>query len=156
MQLRVQAIRSLRVELHYFGRNPEAMAYRAELQALQGLVLQTYTGLDAAASVSALQCCVGQAGTADHLCVCGPAAMLDAALDIAARQGWPSAQVHHERFGVSTGGADDEAFTVELRHSGQRIEVGRQQTLLDACSALSITQPERHLGSRLLDCSRHG
>ena len=120
------------VELHYFGRSPDAMAYRAELQALHGLVLREYTGLDAAASVAAMQRCVGQAGPADHLYACGPAAMLDAALDIAARQGWPSAQVHHERFGASTGGAGDEAFTVELRQSGLRIEVGRQQTLLDA------------------------
>ncbi len=126
------------VELHYFGRSPEAMAYRAELEALQGLVLHVYAGLDAAASVAALQRCVGQAGPADHLYVCGPAAMLDAALDIAARQGWPAAQVHHERFGASPGGAGDAAFTVELRQSGLRIEVDRQQTLLDALLARGV------------------
>lgn len=126
------------VELHYFGRSPDAMAYRAELQALHGLVLHEYTGLDAAASAAAIQRCVGQAGPADHLYVCGPAAMLDAALDIAARQGWPSAQVHHERFGASAGGAGDEAFTVELRQTGMRVEVGRQQTLLDALLAQGV------------------
>ncbi len=126
------------VELHYFGRSPDAMAYRAELQALQGLALHAYTGLDAAASVAAMRRCIGQAGAADHLYVCGPTAMMDAALDIASCQGWPAAQVHHERFGASTGGAGAEAFTAELRQSGLRIEVGRQQTLLDALLAQGV------------------
>jgi ferredoxin-NADP reductase len=126
------------VELHYFGRSTDAMAYRAELQALHGLVLHEYTGLDAAASVGAMQRCVGQAGPAAQLYVCGPAAMLDAALDIAARQGWPAAQVHHERFGAGAGSAGDEVFTVDLRQSGLRINVGRQQTLLDALLAQGV------------------
>lgn len=126
------------VELHYFGRNVEAMAYRDELQALSGLALHEWVGLDVGASVLTMQRCIGEAAPGDHLYVCGPSAMLDAALGIAARQGWPSDRVHFERFGAAPGGVGDEAFTVELRHSGQRLEVGNQQTLLDALLAHGV------------------
>ena len=126
------------VELHYFGRSPETMAYRAELQALRGLALQEYTGLDADASVAAMQRCVGRAGASDQLYVCGPAPMMDAAIGVAARQGWPSRQVHFERFAASISAVANEAFTVELRCSGRRFEVGRDQTLLDALLAQGV------------------
>lgn len=126
------------VELHYFGRSPESMAYRAELQALRGLSLREYTGLDAGASVAAMQRCVGRAGGADQLYVCGPAAMIDSAIDIAARLGWPSRQVHFERFAASASAMANEAFTVELRSNGRRFEVGRDQTLLDALLAQGV------------------
>lgn len=126
------------VELHYFGRRPEGMAYRAELQALRGLALHEYIGLDADASVAAMQRCVGRAGAVDQLYVCGPAAMLDAAIDVAARQGWPSQQVHFERFTASASALVSESFTVELRSSGRRFEVGRDQTLLDALLARDV------------------
>jgi len=126
------------VELHYFGRSPEGMAYRAELQALRGLALHEYTGLDADASVAAMRRCVDRAGAADQLYICGPAAMLDAAIDTAARLGWPSQQVHFERFAASAGVVANEAFTVELRSSGRRFQVGRDQTLLDALLAQRV------------------
>jgi len=126
------------VEMHYFGRSPDAMAFCAELRALQGLALHEWVGLDVNASGATMQRCIGNAASGDHLYVCGPAAMLDAALDIAARQGWPASQVHHERFGAAPGGAGDEAFTVDLLQSGQRLVVGRQQTLLDALLAHGV------------------
>jgi len=126
------------VTLHYFGRSPDAMAYLGDLAGLQGLDLQPWVGLDVDASVAAMQRCIGQAGPGDHLYVCGPAAMLDAALGIAARQGWPAAQVHHERFGAAAGGVADEAFTVDLRQRGLRLEVGRQQTLLEVLLAHGV------------------
>jgi ferredoxin-NADP reductase len=129
---RALAEKGQNVELHYFGRNTEAMAYRDDLQALKGLVLHEWVGLDVGASVLAMQRCIGESAEGDHLYVCGPSAMLDAALGIAGKQGWPAAQVHFERFGAAAGGAGDEPFTVELRQRGLRIEVGRQQTLLDA------------------------
>lgn len=87
------------VELHYFGRSPDAMASVAP--GAPGLALHAWVGLDVDASVAAMQRCIGNAALGDHLYVCGPAAMLDAALGIAARQGWPADQVHHERFGAA-------------------------------------------------------
>lgn len=105
---------------------------------MQGLALHAWVGLDVDASVATMQLCIGNAAPGDHLYVCGPAAMLDAALDIAARQDWPADQVHHERFGAAPGGAGDEAFTVDLLLSGQRLVVGRQQTLLDALLAHGV------------------
>jgi ferredoxin-NADP reductase len=126
------------VALHYFGRSADAMAYLDDLRALPGLDLQAWVGLDVDASVATMQRCIGAAGPGDHLYVCGPAAMLDAALGIAARQGWPAGQVHHERFGVAAGGAADAAFTVDLRQRGLRIEVARDQSLLDALLAHGV------------------
>ena len=126
------------VELHYFGRTPEAMAYRDTLQALQGVALHMWVGLDVDESVGTMQRCLSKVAPGDHLYVCGPSAMLDAALSIAANQGWPSNQVHFERFGAAPVGAGDEPFTVALRQSGLRLEVGHQQTLLDALLANGI------------------
>ncbi|MEO8806440.1 MAG: PDR/VanB family oxidoreductase [Burkholderiaceae bacterium] len=126
------------VALHYFGRSLEAMAYLDELRALPGLALHEWVGLDIEASVRTMQRCIGTAGTGDHLYVCGPGAMLESALGIAAQQRWPAAQVHFERFGAAPGGAGDEAFTVQLLQSKLRLEVGRQQTLLDALLAHGV------------------
>lgn len=85
-----------------------------------------------------MQQCLGRAGAADQLSVCGPAAMLDAAIEIAAHQGWPAQQVHFERFAARAGAVETEAFMVELRRSGRRFEVGRDQTLLDALLAQGV------------------
>lgn len=126
------------VELHYFGRSTEAIAYRAELKSLSGVSLHEWVGLDVAESALTMQRCIGEAAIGDHLYLCGPSAMVDAALDIAEAQGWPAQQVHSERFGTVRSGAAEEPFTVELRQQGLRIQVGHRQTLLDALLSSNV------------------
>lgn len=130
--------RGMPTQLHYFGRSLQAMAYRDALQALPGLELREWVGLDAAASVNALRRCIGRAEPGVHLYVCGPAAMLDAALDIAEHQEWSAGQVHHERFGAVAGGPGDQAFSVELRQRALRLEITSDQTLLDVLLAHGV------------------
>jgi ferredoxin-NADP reductase len=126
------------VELHYFGRSIDAMAYRDELCALKGLDLHEWSGLDGVGSVLRMQVIIGDAAPDKHLYMCGPSAMLDAALGIAEQQGWPAGQVHFERFGAAPGAATYVPFTVELRQTGRRIDVGSNQTLLDALLANGV------------------
>lgn len=119
------------VEFHYFGRTTETMAYRDQLRTLEGLELREWVGLDVQQSVLAMRRCIGKPASEKHLYVCGPSAMLDAALEIAKQEGWSPDQVHFERFGAASGGEKDMPFQVELRQRGIRLEVGRHDTLLD-------------------------
>jgi len=121
-----------RVELHYFGRSIDSMAYRDALCALKGLDLYEWAGLDVEGSVHRMQMSIGESVPGKHLYVCGPSAMLDAAIGIAERQGWPAPQVHFERFGAAPVAPTEVPFMVELRQSGRRIDVAGTQTLLDA------------------------
>jgi ferredoxin-NADP reductase len=135
---RVLSARGEHATLHYFARSTQAMAYRDELSALPGIELQAWTGLDPVATVQALARCIGEPRPGHHLYACGPGPMLQAALDAAARQSWPSPQVHHERFTADEGRPDDSPFQVELRQSGRRIDVASRQTLLDALLAAGV------------------
>ncbi len=77
------------------------------------------------------------AGT--HLYVCGPAELNQSVLDAAQALGWPASQVHSELFGAaSSGGAPFEAV---LQKSGQRVQVGEDETLLEAIERLGVAAP---------------
>jgi phthalate 4,5-dioxygenase reductase subunit len=68
----------------------------------------------------------------EHLYACGPHAFL---VDIRDRTGhWPASNVHFEAFGGPTRAAraHDKPFKVILAKSGEVVEVGAQQTILDA------------------------
>ena len=78
--------------------------------------------------------------------VCGPAGLIDAALAEARRQGWAESRLHWERFAADPaleggdGGPveEDEAFEVELAHSGRVISVRADQTVVEALGAEGI------------------
>jgi ferredoxin-NADP reductase len=68
------------------------------------------------------------AGT--HLYVCGPSDLNQSVLAAAKALGWPANQVHSELFGgAASGGASFEAV---LQRSGQRVQVGEDESLLEA------------------------
>lgn len=77
------------------------------------------------------------AGT--HLYVCGPAAMNDEVMGAAAAAGWPASHVHCEHFGSALSGG--EAFRAFLARSGIEVEVGEDESLLEAIERAGIKAP---------------
>jgi vanillate monooxygenase ferredoxin subunit len=67
---------------------------------------------------------VGAPAESRHLYVCGPAGFVAAVTAAAQEQAWPAANVHVERFSAEPLQAgDNRALTVEIRSTGQLIEV---------------------------------
>lgn len=74
------------------------------------------------------------AGT--HLYVCGPASLNEAVMQAAEAAGWPKSQVHTEHFGgAQTGGTPFEAL---LQKSGIRVQVGENESLLEAMERMGV------------------
>lgn len=61
--------------------------------------------------------------------VCGPARLVEAVEAVTEAIGWPHSRFEAERFHVASDGA---AFAVRLASTGEAIQVGAHQTLLDA------------------------
>jgi len=64
-----------------------------------------------------------------HLYLCGPHAMLEDALSVAERVGWPKEQIHYERF--SNTSEDHSDFKAQINSTGQVLNVSGDQSLLD-------------------------
>lgn len=123
-------------ELHYSARNTELAAYAAELQQSIGHRLHMYYDdqdqrIDFDALLSSQP-----AGT--HLYVCGPAPMIEHVLERATAMGWPESHVHYEHFSKAPPG---ETFTVELKASNKTIDVGENQSMLEAMEAAGVDAP---------------
>lgn len=77
------------------------------------------------------------AGT--HLYVCGPAEMNTTVMAAAEAAGWPAGQVHCEHFGSAlSGGAP---FRAHLARRGLDVEVGEQESLLEALERTGVDAP---------------
>jgi phthalate 4,5-dioxygenase reductase subunit len=75
-----------------------------------------------------------------HVYCCGPQRLMDEVRDMTGH--WPTNAVHFESFGAGEQvQADDRAFTVELARSGKTIQVGAQQSLLNALRAERVLVP---------------
>ena len=123
-------------ELHYGVRSPELGAYIDELQdRLQHRLNMYYDDQNQAMDFDTLLS-TQPAGT--HLYVCGPAPMIEKVLTTARSAGWPDSHVHFEHFSKAPPG---EVFTTELSESGISVEVGREQSLLEAMEAAGVDAP---------------
>lgn len=71
---------------------------------------------------------------------CGPRGLMDSVRDMSGH--WPSGSVHFESFGVDASVYEEnKAFTVRLQKSGTTVEVGADQTLLEALRAFGYHVP---------------
>lgn len=91
-----------------------------------------------------------------HVYICGPKGMIDWVRNTAFEMGWPHGTVHYEEFLAPPSG---EAFTVNLATSQKTIDVGEQQSLLEAIEAAGIDAPYLCRGgacgqceTRVLEC----
>ena len=127
-------------EMHYCTRSAERTAFRERIansafaervkfhfdDGAEGQKLQLHTLLSPV-----------RAGT--HLYVCGPTGFMSWLLDSARSAGWPEAQLHYEFFGAEiVKSDDDESFEVQLASSGKVVTVGRDETVVQALSAIGV------------------
>ncbi|HYM02143.1 MAG TPA: PDR/VanB family oxidoreductase, partial [Stellaceae bacterium] len=124
-----------RFMLHYCARSPDMMAYRREVSALAGDYAQFHfdggdpkRGLDLAALLA-------RPVAGRHVYVCGPKAMNETAIALAAKAGWPADRVHFEFFAAAAAAAGDQPIDVVLKRSGRTLAVAAGQTILEALVA---------------------
>jgi len=125
-----------RCELHYGVRSRAIGAYVDELSTRLGTRLHVYE--DDAGERMDLDRLLTSQPTGTHLYVCGPTPMIDAVLSKAREHAWPDAHVHHEHFAKAPPG---EPFTVELQTSGKTVQVGAEQSMLEAIEAAGVDAP---------------
>lgn len=126
----------------YGGRSLGAMALREELAGLDPervrVLPQDVHGIVDLAGV------IGAAPFGTVAYVCGPAPMVDAAVEVAARPGGV-AELRYERFGgtgaVVVDAAVEGSFEVELRASGRTVVVEAGETVLEAVEKVAPDWP---------------
>ena len=120
----------LPVELHYFARGEDHLAFPEIRQAL-GQIVRTHLGLDPGETTGRLEEIIGHHRDAHHLYVCGPPAMLDATRAMAAGLGWPDDAVHFEYFGNVADTDRSSTFEISLARSAMTLTVGPGRSILD-------------------------
>ncbi|CAD6546705.1 Carnitine monooxygenase reductase subunit [Paraburkholderia hiiakae] len=122
-------------ELHYSGRSRKTMALADELAQLHGERLHMHVSEEGTRNDFAAL------NVDEHARVyaCGPARMLEA-LEVCS-EAWPEDALRVEHFAASGGKLDpsqEQAFEVELKDSGLVLNVGADQTVLDALRRANI------------------
>jgi ferredoxin-NADP reductase len=119
-------------ELHHCCKLSDAPAFEALLPNAPNVTLHTSRN-----SLN-LEALLSRQKLGTHLYVCGPENFMDVTLATAQKLGWPEPKIHKESFGGATGGAP---FTARLAKSNITIQVGADESLLDAIEAAGITAP---------------
>jgi vanillate O-demethylase ferredoxin subunit len=122
--------------LVYAGRSRSALALQQEINQLCKDKASLHADDDP--SRLDLQKLIETTGRATHLYVCGPPGMIDATLECAAANGFPSTQIHFELFSNKDSEAEDGSFEVEARQSGKTVTVLPGQSIIDALEAAGI------------------
>ncbi|MFN3623053.1 MAG: PDR/VanB family oxidoreductase [Hyphomicrobium sp.] len=123
-------------ELHYGVRSLSRGAFCQHLSDTYGARVKIYR--DDHGEAIPLQRILGGQPLGTHMYVCGPAAMINWALDIGRAAGWPAESLHSEKFTAPPPGS---AFTVKLARSGRDIVIGPQQSILEALEEHGIDAP---------------
>ena len=128
-----------RFRLYYLTRSPETTAFRAELTSPQfrGIATIHHDGGEPANAFDLWPALEKPRG---HVYCCGPRGLMDAVRDMTGH--WSSAAVHFEAFqDAAVAQPDDRAFAVEIKATGQRIDVPVGTSILDALRAAGHTVP---------------
>lgn len=121
-----------RYRLYYLTRSPDATAFLDELRQppFAGKAVIHHDAGDPARALDLWP--LLQKPTAEHICCCGPRALLEAVRDMTGH--WPKSAIHFESFIDAAAAArpEDRPFTVVLARSGQRIGVAPGVSILEA------------------------
>lgn len=131
--------------LHYYGRSLGQMAFVDALSALCGPALRAHADDDPATQL-ALDALLDGASPATPLYICGPKAMIDAAIDKAHARGWPQSHIHVELFTTPAPQSGDRGFDVELRQSGLTFHIPPDKTILEVLAEAGVDP--------MYDCTR--
>lgn len=138
-------------ELHYAYRTGLTDAYADALRERLG---ERFFGYDAQQG-QPLELAAVLAGRhlGSHVYCCGPQSLIDGVRANAQALGWHPARVHFEAFAAPAPGLP---FTAELARSGRRIEVGADQSLLEALEQAGLEIPNLCRGGVCGQCAtRH-
>lgn len=128
--------RGANFELHYCFRGSLTGAYKARLKAELDSSYFEYDS-DAGGSLDVSSLFSGRTlGT--HFYICGPASLITAVQAAAKEHGVPDKAIHFEEFAAPEPGAP---FEVEAQKSGKLVQVGAEQSLLEALEAANIEVP---------------
>ncbi|RKP44216.1 PDR/VanB family oxidoreductase [Pararobbsia silviterrae] len=132
-----------RFELHYCVREPARAAFRERIEdGPLAAHARLYFDSAPAEARADLRAIIGTPETARHLYVCGPAGFIDAVLSTARALGWAESHLHKEYFAAATPPAlDGGAFRVKLASTGQIVEVGAHQTVVESLAAAGVVVP---------------
>jgi vanillate O-demethylase ferredoxin subunit len=129
--------------LHYFARSANKAAF-VDRFASSAFASCVHTHWDDAPQTPPLSLAslIGRPLAGQHLYVCGPKGFMDTVLATARAQSWPEGQLHFEFFGGQVvHDASDAAFTVKLTRSGLEIQVGPEQTVVQALHKAGVDVP---------------
>jgi ferredoxin-NADP reductase len=131
------SLENLNFELHYAVRTRGHGAYWQELQKRYGNH-RIHIYCDAEKLFIPTESLLAGQSIGTHLYVCGPAGMIDGVLGQATKLGWPSQNLHSERFLAPPPG---QPFTAQLKRSNKSVTVGSHQSILEALEAAGIDAP---------------
>ena len=120
--------------LHYSSRSRDHLAMVDELKALCGSALHLHADDEADTRLD-LGTVLDGCQPTQHLYVCGPKGMINAAIAAARARGWADDHVHVELFVEAAAQQGDAPIEVELRASGMTLQVPANQTILEAMEA---------------------
>jgi vanillate monooxygenase ferredoxin subunit len=126
--------------LHYCTRSAAKTAFRDEIAASRfaDRVQFHFDDGDAAQKLQ-LAAALGAADAGTHVYVCGPTGFIDFVVAGARAAGFTPEQIHLEYFGAAPQDtAGDRAFDVKIASTGQVVNVGAQQTVVQALAAAGI------------------
>ena len=123
-------------ELHYAVRGPEHAAFAQELQSLDAGKVHMYHQSDG--QMVDFDSLLAKQPLGTHLYVCGPAPMIQGAIDTARAWGWPDSHIHWEQFSAPPVG---EAFDVHLAKSNLDVHVVPDRSLLESIEAAGVEVP---------------
>ena len=129
-------------ELHYSSRSADAMAFRNELMhhfGENGLSPHIYFYYDDISDRTLdLTALFSKHSSDEHVYICGPRGMIDAARACAEDEGLPASQIHVELFDTPATDDSDGAFEVQLKSSGEIYRVPKDKTIIDVLEAAGI------------------
>ena len=128
---------SLDFELHVFARSDSHIAF-AELVDGLGDAVTRHIGLSPVETGAALEALLADPGPHEHVYVCGPGPMLDAARRIAAASGRADDTIHFEYFANPTEIDDSTTFTVDLARSALTLDVPSGTTIIEVLRAHGV------------------
>jgi ferredoxin len=123
-------------ELYYAVRSAEDAAYAEELARSYGRRIHVFHS-DRGQRIP-LDQVLGHQPLGTHLYVCGPARMIDWAVELAHEAGWPDQSIHQERFIAPATG---DPYAVRLARSALDVIVGAHQSMLEAIEAAGVQAP---------------
>lgn len=140
--------RAASFSLHYAFRGGLTDAYLDSLRVSLGARLHSYDA--EAGRFLDLAALLGDQPLGTHVYVCGPASLIAAVREQAARLGWPASRVHWEVFAAPEPG---QPFVAQLARSGRAIEVGSDFSLLEALEQAGVEVPSLCRGGVCGQCA---